>query len=127
LELWVASRTKNQVQVLDLVSGKELALIDVGHKPVDLVQAGKWIYVVSGGDGRLDVIDTETRTLAEPIALRSDSFPSDIAVIADEDRAYVAAAGTQELFVVNLASRQLEATWPLQFRATAISVAKPVG
>jgi DNA-binding beta-propeller fold protein YncE len=121
-EIWVASRTESKVAMLNLTSDEPVVTLDVGKKPVSLALDQEYLFVLSAGDSQLDVIHWPTRKLLEPIALMADSFPSSLALVPAEHKAYIAMAGSTEMAIVDLASKQLENTLPVSFRANMIAM-----
>lgn len=121
LEIWVASRSKDEVSAID-VEGTVLKTLAVGQKPVELVFYDNQLFVLSAGDARFDVVDLKDKSLKAPVALLADSFPSGVAVVPSEQRAYVATAGSTDLIIFNLALGQVEKTLPVDFRAGMITM-----
>lgn len=123
-QLWAASRSENKVQVLDMLSGASVATIEVGAKPVALQGVedlnGDKIYVLCAGGERLDVIDADTQTLKQSIALPAGTFPTTMAIDASEQRAYIGGAGKNGLVVVDLATNAVSEVLPLAFRTYAL-------
>lgn len=121
LEIWVASRSQNEVTALDL-NGTVLKKLTVGKKPVDMAYYENQLFVLSAGDARVDVIDLGNKTLKPSIALPEDSFPSDMVSIPSEQRAYITTAGSTDFITLNLPLKQIENTLPVSFRASMISM-----
>lgn len=122
MELWTASRTEDQVQVLDPSTGNVIKTLDVGRKPVEFAAFGNKVYVVSAGGDRLDVIEKNSKQLLDAVTLPDGSFPASVVTMPSEKRAYVTTAGANNLIVVNLESGQVENTLPVEFRANMITM-----
>ncbi len=121
LEIWVASRSQDEVSVLNL-SGAVLKTLTVGKKPVDMITNQNKLFILSAGDARFDVVDLTNRTLQPAIPLLSDTFPASVVNAPSEQRAYVVTAGSTDLIVVNLASEQVEKTVLVKFRGGFIAM-----
>lgn len=121
-ELWVASRTKNQVQVVHLDSGYVQRTFDVGQKPVAMALFGNRLFVLSAGDDQLDVIEWPTRTMHAPIRLPASSFPTSMAMAPSEKKAYITTAGANNLIVVNLEKAAVESTLMVDYRGSLIAI-----
>jgi DNA-binding beta-propeller fold protein YncE len=121
LEIWVASRSNEQVSVIDL-KGTVLKTLTVGKKPVDMVVYDNQLFVLSAGNARFDVIDLGSRQLKPEIPLLADSFPSGVVAVPSEQRAYITTAGSTDFIVFNLALGQVEKTVPVEFRAGMIAI-----
>ncbi|HEY9745380.1 MAG TPA: hypothetical protein V6C99_04095 [Oculatellaceae cyanobacterium] len=120
-EIWVASRTENKVALLNLSSDAPIMTLDVGKKPSALALDGERLFVLSAGDSRLDVIDWTKRTLLTTIPLTPDSFPTGMASVLAEHKAYITMAGNTEMAVVDTLASRLESTLPVEFRANLIA------
>lgn len=120
-DIWVASRTQNKVAKLNLTQDKPLLTLDVGTKPVEMALYANRLFVLSAGAAKVDVIDWTKGTLLEPIALTPDSFPSAMAAVPSEHKAYITMAGNSEMAVIDLESAQLESSMPVDFRANIIA------
>ncbi len=126
-QLWVASRSKHKVQVLDLETGRVLNTFEVGAKPVDFGVYEDKLYVVSAGSDRLDVIDWKNKQLLTPIVLMSGSFPSNLVVSPEEGLAYLTAAGSPHLFLLDLKSNQVHEAMNTEFRSGAAALSGHLG
>ena len=74
--LYLASRTKNRIAVLDYKNQTLLSEFETVKKPVDMVVYGKFLYVLGAEDNVVQVID---RTTDEPVAnilLSTNGFPT---------------------------------------------------
>lgn len=121
LEIWVASRGKSEISAIDL-NGTVLKTLAVGKKPMDLIMYDNQLFVLSAGDARVDVIDLGNKSLKAAIPLPADSFPSSVAAVPSEQRAYITTAGSTGLIILNLALAQVEKTLPVDFRAGMIAM-----
>jgi YVTN family beta-propeller protein len=122
MEIWVASRTKDQVMALDGVTGNVLKTLDVGEKPVDMVAYDDKLFVVSAGDSRIDVINRPDQSKYTTIQLEADSFPSGLVLVPSEKRGYVTLAASHNFVVLNLDTLQVDNTLPVDFRAGMIAM-----
>ncbi len=122
LRLWAASRSKHQVQAIDVATGAVVKTFEVGDKPVGLAAYGNKMFVVSAGSARLDVIDRGAMTLLDPVTLPDESFPSGIVSLPSEKKAFVTTAGTSNLIVLNMEAGMLETTLSVEFRASMMSM-----
>jgi hypothetical protein len=122
MEIWVASRTKDQLMVLDGVTGNVLKTMDVGAKPVEMLAYGDKLFVVSAGDSRIDVINRPDQSKHTTIQLEEDSFPSGLVLVPTEKRGYVTLAASHQLAILNLDALQVDSTIPVDFRAGMIAM-----
>lgn len=73
--LFVAELENNSLDVLDLKSGKRIHSIGGLHEPqgVAFIPETKGIVVANGGDGTVQIFDSETYSLVKTIPLSSDA------------------------------------------------------
>ncbi len=78
--LYVVSAGSDDVQVIDVRSGRSLAQIDVGNNPRGIVLSadGRFAYVHNALSNDLSVIDTESLRELSRVTLASSSLPADI-------------------------------------------------
>lgn len=120
--LWILSRSKAQVGIVDLVSGQPIKLLGVGKKPVDWVLFHKKLYVLSALDDRIDVIDADSQTLQAPIPLPAGTYGTAITLGPEGVMAYISSVGTEQVGVVNLRSGVFEKSIPIDVKGIAISL-----
>lgn len=124
--LWLASRTQHQVTVMNLETGAVLQRFDVGEKPLDLVPYKDQLFVVCAGSARLDVLNWKTRMPLSTIQLVTGSFPSSMIMAEAQELAYVTAAGSELIYVVDLKSLQLDTAMTVDFRSSIAAIAGTV-
>lgn len=121
IEIWVVSRTKDQVMVVDMF-GKPLKTLEVGNKPVDLAEYGDKVLVLSAGDSKVSVVDKASKASVSTITLQQDGFPSGMVVVPSDKVAYITMAGSKHLVILNPESGSVETTLPVDYRASMISM-----
>jgi len=124
-EIWAASRTKNQVVLLDGQTGTTLVTMEVGRKPLAFANDKDTLFVLCAGDAKLSVINRTKRTLGEPLPLEENSFPSAMMSLQDTRRAYITTAGSDRLFVLNMSTKSIESTLPVKFRTNLLALVPP--
>jgi len=121
-KLWFTSRTLNKLVQLDLVTGEALRSFDVGQKPVAIKQVGDLLFVVSASSDEVQLIDLNSNQKLQPIALEQGAFPTDLSVSPADQRGYIATAGSDNVYVVNFATRHVEKTLPMAVRGLDITL-----
>lgn len=121
-ELWVASRSSNKLSVIDLQTGKTEETLEVGDKPVSLEAVDEKLFVLSANADQVDVVDWEERKVLRPIFLEEGSFPSGMALSGDGKLAYISAAGSNSVYLVDVQAGILFRALPLSIRGNAITV-----
>lgn len=123
--LWMASRSQNRVVALEPDSGRIVASFEVGVKPVAFAAVDRRLYVVSASSDRVEIIDLEQNQLLSPISLSTGAFPTGISLAKGEHKAYVSAAGTDLLYVIDLRNAMVERTLPVEARGMGLALIGP--
>lgn len=75
--IYVTSRTRNRVAIIDYVEMNLTGEYDTAEKPVDLYADKNNLYILSAGEDKIQIIDTEENTFSKNIEFPStDGFPS---------------------------------------------------
>lgn len=112
-KLYVSDQTKNQVHVIDTLTGKLLASVQVSSAPagMDLSPDGSRLYVASSGLAGVDVIDTNSNTKLETIPVDFKAYD----VVSSHDRIYVSFGSTNNFdppVAIDLTTKEKVATFP---------------
>jgi len=76
-KIYVTSRTKNRVAIIDYLEMNLLGEYDVEEKPVDMYIYNGKLYILSARANKIQVLDTETDDFIQEISLgEDDGFPS---------------------------------------------------
>lgn len=124
--LYLASRTKSRIAVLDYKNQTLLAEYATVKKPVDMISFGKYLYVLGAEDNVVQVID---RSSDEPVAnvrLGSQGFATSINMIPNSSLAIISDAKAGKYFVMDLNKKAIIKTNPLDMPANRIIVGKNV-
>ncbi len=92
------------VSLVNVDSGEQFAVIDVGKNPYDVKVSpnGRFAYVTNSGSSSLSVVDIQA--VLEDSKIEVGRSPRDIALFRDGSRAVVANAGDDSISIVNLES-----------------------
>lgn len=71
--LFVACVANGSLEVIDLDSGKRSGTVAGLHEPQGVAVAGGFVYVTSGGDGKLHQFDTRTLAAGKVVAVGDDA------------------------------------------------------
>ncbi|MGE0199709.1 MAG: YncE family protein [Candidatus Melainabacteria bacterium] len=123
--VWAISRTHHKAVALDLVSDTHLAEIEVGRKPVAFLPFANTLQVLCAGSDEVDVIDLASRSVVKRIALPAESFPSDLALAADREHAYVTAAAQPGVWVLDLPASRVDTVLKTEIQGQSIAVSAP--
>jgi len=110
-ELWISARGGNVVYVMDALSLKGLAKIDVGNFPLRLAITPDGSKAVTSNlrDGSLTVIDVETRKVERTIEVSGSPVSAQVTILFSDDgqHIYVAETGTDTIAEIEFASGEL--------------------
>ena len=71
--LFIACVANGSLEVIDLDAGKRVGTIDRLPGPQGVAVAGEFVYVATGGDGRLHRFDTRTLAAGRSVAVGDDA------------------------------------------------------
>jgi len=99
--LFILSRSSEELIVYDLTGNKEVTRIKVGQKPVDfrIIPKTDEIYVLSAGSDEINIIDTDTFKLKKSITLNSGGFPSKITFIEKENKILITNQNSYQIVI----------------------------
>ncbi len=124
--LYLASRTKNRIAVLDYKNQTLLSEYETVKKPVDMIAYGKYLYVLGAEDNVVQVID---RTNDEPVAnvmLSTNGFPTSMTLIPNTGLVLISDAKSGKYSVMDLNKRIIIKTNPLDMPASHIVIGKNI-
>lgn len=130
-KLWMVSRNRAQLQVVDMATGKVANALETAEKPVALyrqpVAEGEpaKVWVVSAGTNSVEgYIISPTSGMLEKqgvISLPEGSFPTEITASPNSaNKAWVACTGSNQLIEVDFTALSLAHQWGINGRPTAV-------
>jgi DNA-binding beta-propeller fold protein YncE len=124
-QIWVASRNKQQLTILDEATGKPLKALSIGSKPSALVITPDSVLLLTSGDGRIQQFNRMTLEPGSSLELPQGTFPKEMALTADGQKLYVMAGATNDVFVVNAQALLLEKTLSAGSKSVALGFYDP--
>ncbi|MGN0018289.1 MAG: YncE family protein [Candidatus Gastranaerophilaceae bacterium] len=125
-KIYLSSRTKNRVAVIDYATLSELEEIDVAKKPTDMLVYGHYLYILSAQDNVLQVLNTQTDEIISKIKLNSKLFTTRITKVPNAPLALLTSAVAGKYYVVNLDKRQVIKTMQIDVPVSEVVVAGKV-
>ena len=100
-------RTAGVLNVFDTGARREVARVDVGEDPIQILPShdGRFLYVSDLGSSEITVIDAATFRVAERILVASE--PLDMALSPDGATLYVSNSGASGLTSIDVSTRQV--------------------
>ncbi len=112
-KIYLASRTKNRVAVIDYVNLTEIDEIEVSAKPVDMLLYYGNLYILSAENSVLQVLNTQTDKITGTIYLNTGSFATKINRLGNTNLALITGAKAGKYSVLNLDKKQVIKTLPI--------------
>ncbi len=125
-KIYIASRTRNRVAVIDYATLTEFTEIEVAAKPVKMLVYGSNLYVLSANDSILQVINVYNDKLISTINLNTNSFATGIYKLDNTNLALITGAKAGKYSVLNLDKKQIIKTLPINIPISAITVTNKV-
>ena len=111
--LYITSRTGNELHIYNVAAKKETAKIPVGSKPIDVVDDENNIYVLNAGSDSLSIINPIDTSVIKTVELKSGGFPIKIHMLGLSNKALVTTANTNEIVVFDLEKKEVENKIPV--------------
>jgi len=122
-KIYVASRTKNRVAIIDYVTLSLITEIDVQEKPIDMLSYKDNIYVLSAQNNVVQVIDAVNDVITDTIYLNTNGFSTKIYQIKNTNVALVTDTRTDKYSVLDLDKKLIIKTNPIEIPISEIVVA----
>lgn len=101
-KIYISSRTKNRVAIIDYATLGLLSELEVNPKPVDMVVYKNKVFVLSAHQNTIQVIDTQEDALKFTISLNTYGFSTKICPIKGSNLAIITDTKTDKYSVVDM-------------------------
>ena len=125
-KIYIASRTKNRVAIIDYATLTEIGEIEVSEKPVDMLLYYGNLYILSASNSVLQVLNTQTDKITARINLNTNAFPTKIYRVENTNIALITGARAGKYSVLNLDKKQIIKTMPVDIPISEITVTNKV-
>ncbi len=127
-KIYVTSRTKNRIAIIDYVEMNLLGEYDTQEKPVDMYVFNNNLYILSAGLNAIQVLNTETDDFTEEIELpRSDGFPNKFYKIKDEPLLIVTDSALSVYYILDMNKNEIVATEEIDTPIANLVIGKVTG
>lgn len=110
-KLYIASRTKSRVAVVDYETlGLEREFL-IDSKPIAMIKYKNLLYILSAQNNVIQIIDTESDDTVGKIKLTADGFSSRLNIIPDTNYAVAADVKLNKYAIIDLANKSLIKTY----------------
>lgn len=125
-KIYLTSRTKNRLAIIDYATLTEIEEIEVAEKPVDMLLYYGNLYILSAEKSVLQVLNTQTDKITSTINLNTNSFATKINRLDDTNIAIITGARAGKYSVLNLAKKQVVKTLSLNIPVGKIVITNKV-
>ena len=121
-KIYITSRTKNHLAIVDYNTNGLIAEIDICEKPIDMLVFGNSLFILGANDNVVQVISTETDKLTDSIYLNTKGFSTNIDKIENSDLAIVSDSRASIYCVLDLKNKRVVKVSPIEVPIRTIVV-----
>ena len=125
-KIYLASRTKDKVAIIDYATMLEVQELDVAPKPVELFLFNNNLYILSARDSVLQVLNTQNDKITSIINLETGSFPTRINRIDNTNLAIITGARGGKYSILDLGKKQVIKTSKIDIPISEIVITEKV-
>lgn len=125
-KIYITSRTKNKLAIIDYVTFGLITELDVEAKPIDMLVYKNNLYVLSAHNNVVQVFDAITDELTDTINLNTAGFSTKIYRIKNTNIALVTDTKTNKYSILDLDKKQVIKTNVLEIPVSEIVVVPTV-
>ncbi|MCQ2789799.1 MAG: hypothetical protein MJ229_05405 [bacterium] len=125
-KIYVISRIKNRLAIIDLATTSLISEIPLDSKPVDMLAYKDKLFILSAGETAVQVLNTKTDELVKTINLNTGGFSTKIYQIKNTNLAIVTDTKTNKYCVIDLDKNTLIKTNTLEIPVSFIEVLKTI-
>lgn len=121
-KVYITSRTKNRLAIIDYDTIGLIAEIEIAEKPIDLMTYKENLFVLGASENVVQVLDINTDAITDTIFLNTNGFSTKISRIDETNLALVTDTKANMYSVLNLDTKQVIKTNPLETPVSSIVV-----
>ena len=125
-KIYVTSRTKNRLAIIDYKTIGLIAEVEICEKPVDMIAFHDRVYVLGAGDNSIQVVDAKTDNITDSIYLGTNGFSTRINQIGGTNIALITDTKASLYTVFDLGTNKVIKTVPIDIPANSIVVTEKV-
>lgn len=126
-KVYVTSRTKNRIAIIDYLELNLTGEYDIEEKPVDLYAYNDKLYILSAKTGKIQVMNTETDDFTGEIQLpASDGFPNKFYRLKDTQYLFISDSARCALYVLDMNSNTIVLNQEIDEPVTQIEIGKVI-
>lgn len=121
-KIYITSRTKNRLAIIDYATLSLIKEIDVEAKPIDMLLYKDNLFVLSAQNNAVQVLDTLTDEITDTIYLNTAGFSTKIYQLKNTNIALVTDTKTDKYSVLDLDKKQVIKTNSLKIPVSSIVI-----
>lgn len=125
-KIYLTSRTKNKLAIIDYVTMTAIKEIDISTKPVDMLLFDDYVYILSAQNCIVQVVNTKTDKITNTIKLNTNGFATKLYRLDNTNLALVTDAKAGKYSVLSLDKKQVIKTLPISIPISEIAVMNKV-
>ncbi len=126
-KVYVTSRTKNRVAIIDYLELNLTGEYDIEEKPVDLYAYNDKLYILSAKTGKIQVMNTETDDFVSEIQLpATDGFPNKFYRLKDTQYLLISDSARCALYVLDMNTNTIVLNQEIDEPVTQIEIGKVI-
>jgi DNA-binding beta-propeller fold protein YncE len=125
-KIYVISRTKNRIAIVDYDTLEFLSELEVCEKPVDLYAHNNDLFILGAQDNIIEVMDTQTDTITDKLFLNTNAFATKITPIDNCNMIMITNALSGLYSIIDTELKEVIKTSPLDIPVRAMAVTNTV-
>ncbi len=125
-KVYLTSRTKNKLAIIDYETLKLLSENEISEKPVDMLVYGDMLFILGAADNTIDIVDTTVDKIVDTINLEENEFPTRITPLENSNLALITDAKAGVYSILNLDKQAVVKTNKLEIPVGTIYVTNKV-
>ena len=121
-KIYIISRTKSRVAIVNYETLEFIAELDVCEKPVDMYSHGNDLFILGAQDNIIEVLNTEDDVITDKLHLNTNAFATNITPIQNGDFIMVTNALSGLYSVIDTDIKEVVKTSPLDIPVRTIAV-----
>ena len=125
-KIYITSRTKNRLAIVDYVTLGLIMEIDVEAKPIDMLLYKDKLYILSAQNNVVQILDTVTDEITDTICLNTNGFSTKIYQVKNTNIALITDTKAGKYSVLDLDKKLVIKTNTLEIPVSVIVVANKI-
>lgn len=125
-KIYLASRTKNRIAVIDYATMAEVKEINTEQKPADMLAYNNSLYILNANNSILQVLNTQNDKIISTINLNTNCFTTKITRVDNTNIAVITGAKAGKYSVLNLDKKQIIKTVPIEIPISEIVITNKI-